>query len=85
MCFREEDELRSRQGFPIVAVVLALLLLSPGDAWAYVDPGTASYVFQAAIAAALAGAYSIRRYSAELMGFFRSIFGKATREGTDRR
>ena len=83
-CFREEDELHSRKGFPFVAVVLAILLLSPRNAWAYVDPGTASYVFQVAIAAALAGIYSIRRYSAELLAFFRSLFGKTTRQETDR-
>lgn len=46
------------------AVILAfsLLALSPSDAWAYVDPGTGSYLFQLAAAGFLAGAYTLRRY-----------------------
>ena len=45
-------------------VAIALLLLSPGYAWAYVDPGTGSYLFQLVIAGGLAGMYTLRRYLA---------------------
>ena len=43
-------------------VIIALILLTEADALAYVDPGTGSYLFQLAIAGALAGVYTIRRY-----------------------
>ena len=39
-----------------------ILLLSPSDAWAYIDPGTGSYLFQLVIAGGLAGLYTLRRY-----------------------
>ena len=41
---------------------VALLLVTPSDAWAYVDPGTGSYLLQLAVAGLVAGAYTIRRY-----------------------
>ncbi len=37
-------------------------LASPEDAWAYIDPGAGSYLFQLAIAGGLAGVYTLRRY-----------------------
>ena len=39
-----------------------IVLLSPSDAWAYIDPGTGSYLFQLLIAGGLAGLYTFRRY-----------------------
>jgi hypothetical protein len=50
---------------------LALLLLAPSDAWAYVDPGTGSYLFQLAVAGLVAGAYTIRRYWDGIKRLFR--------------
>jgi hypothetical protein len=45
-----------------VFTVLTLLLATPVDALAYVDPGTGSYVFQLVIAGGLAAIYTVRRY-----------------------
>jgi hypothetical protein len=55
-------------------VVVALVLLTPQDAWAYIDPGVGSYVFQLAMAAVLAAMYTLRRYSHGVRAFFRSLF-----------
>ena len=55
-----------------VAVTVLLILLSPEYAWAYIDPGIGSYFFQLAIAGVLAGMYTLRRYSATVIAFFRS-------------
>ena len=41
---------------------LAILLVTPSDAWAYIDPGTGSYLFQIAAAGLLGAAYTLRRY-----------------------
>jgi hypothetical protein len=43
-------------------VGVAMMLVCPADAWAYVDPGTGSYLFQILIAGGLAASYSLRRY-----------------------
>ena len=44
------------------ALVLGLVMTTPTDAWAYVDPGTGSYLFQLAAAGFLAGMFTLRRY-----------------------
>jgi hypothetical protein len=53
-------------------LVLLITIGSPSDAWAYIDPGTGSYLFQMLIAGVLAGAYTLRRY----WGTVRSWFGR---------
>lgn len=46
------------------------LLFSPSDAWAYIDPGTGSYLFQLVIAGGLAGVYTLRRYWYSVRAWF---------------
>ena len=46
----------------IFGLAVAVLLLTPSNAWAYIDPGTGSYLFQLTAAAFFAGAYTVRRY-----------------------
>ena len=45
----------------LVLLALGLLCLTPLNAWAYIDPGTGSYLFQLGLAAVLAGLYTVRR------------------------
>jgi hypothetical protein len=47
-----------------------ILLLSPSDAWAYIDPGTGSYLFQLVIAGGLASIYTLRRYWHNVRAWF---------------
>lgn len=44
------------------ALAVAILFVTPSDAWAYIDPGTGSYLFQIAVAGLLGAAYTLRRY-----------------------
>ena len=46
----------------LILLTLGLVLTAPADAYAYVDPGTGSYLFQLAAAGLLAGMFTIRRY-----------------------
>ena len=46
----------------LAALTLGLVTTTPTDAWAYVDPGTGSYLFQLAAAGFLAGMFTLRRY-----------------------
>lgn len=47
-----------------------LMLITPADAWAYIDPGTGSYLFQLVIAGGLAGVYTLRRYWHSVRAWF---------------
>jgi hypothetical protein len=48
--------------FEVAILAVGLVAVTPTDAFAYVDPGTGSYLFQLATAGLLAGAFTIRRY-----------------------
>lgn len=51
-------------------LALLLMLMTPSDAWAYIDPGTGSYLFQLVIAGGLAGVYTLRRYWHSVRSWF---------------
>jgi hypothetical protein len=55
-------------------LALGLVATTPADAWAYVDPGTGSYLFQLAAAGFLAGMFTLRRY----WDVVKSRFGRQT-------
>ena len=46
----------------IAPLVLAIIIITSADAWAYIDPGTGSYIFQVLMAGGLAGVYTLRRH-----------------------
>jgi hypothetical protein len=60
---------------PICFLCVSMLALTPSNAWAYVDPGTGSYVFQLAAAGFLASAYTLRRYWHAVTTALRTRFG----------
>lgn len=59
---------------------VALLLVSTGSAWAYIDPGSASLLLQGLIGAAAALLVGLRLYWGRLKAAFR---GSARSEGED--
>jgi len=50
--------------------------LSAGDAYAYLDPGTGSYVFQLVIAALLGAAFAVKVFWLRIKTFFFSLISK---------
>jgi len=46
----------------LAALALGFLATTPTDAWAYIDPGTGSYLFQLAAAGFFAGMFTLRQY-----------------------
>jgi hypothetical protein len=54
----------------LVLLVIMLLFL-PSRADAYLDPGTGSFILQAAIAVALAGAVTLKHYWHRVRNMFR--------------
>ena len=66
-----------------VLVVLALLhLIFPQKAYAYLDPGTGSYILQLAIAALLGASFAIKIYWRRIKTFF-ADFSKRQKEEND--
>ena len=62
--------------FPFVGSVLLLLLISERPAEAYIDPGTASYVFQIIVGAVLGGVFLLRTYWSRLLTTVRSMVSR---------
>jgi hypothetical protein len=63
----------------LVTLVTAGQLLGPGDALAYIDLGTGSYVFQVIIASLLGAAFAVKAYWERI----RAFFGRRRREDDD--
>jgi hypothetical protein len=62
-------------------MVLALyLFLFPASAYAYLDPGSGSYILQMALAALVGGLFAIRLFWGRIKSFFEERFSK---QGTD--
>lgn len=68
----------------IVLPVVAVVLVTPTEAWAYVDPGTGSYLFQLAVAGALAGLYTLRMYWQSVKGAVRRLLKGRNDDGSAR-
>jgi predicted ATPase len=60
----------------LITIVPLLLILAENPAEAYVDPGTASYLFQLLTAAALGGIYLLRTYWSRLITGVRSLVSR---------
>jgi hypothetical protein len=79
--FRTDKRESGHVMYRIALAVLTLLLMTPVDALAYVDPGTGSYVFQLVIAGGLAAIYTVRRYWQSLMTAVRALARGARQPG----
>jgi hypothetical protein len=62
--------------FHLMSSVLLLLVISEGSAEAYIDPGTASYVFQAIAGAILGGVFLLRTYWSRVVTTVRSLVSR---------
>lgn len=55
---------------------VCLLLGWTRDAWAYLDPGTGSYVLQVIIAGLLGVGFAVKTFWRSLKAFFSRLLGK---------
>jgi hypothetical protein len=62
--------------FPLLSIVLLLLVISERPAAAYIDPGTASYVFQVIAGAVLGGVFLLRTYWSRVVTTVRSLVAR---------
>jgi len=61
---------------PLMSIVLLLLVISERPAEAYIDPGTASYVFQVIAGAILGGVFLLRTYWTRVLTTVRSLVSR---------
>jgi hypothetical protein len=61
---------------PLMSIVLLLLVISERPAEAYIDPGTASYVFQVIAGAILGGVFLLRTYWSRVLTTVRSLVSR---------
>lgn len=59
----------------ILVMVLSVLLAPP--AYAYLDPGTGSYIFQLLIAGAVGLAFVVKIFWGRIKGFFSNLFSRS--------
>ncbi len=62
--------------FPLMSIVLLLLLLFERPAEAYIDPGSASYLFQLVAGALLGGLFLLRTYWSRVVTTLRSLVSR---------
>lgn len=60
----------------LIPTVLLLLVVAERPAEAYVDPGSASYIFQLAMGALLGGLFVLRTYWSRLVTAIRSVVSR---------
>ena len=71
---------------PAIFVVFFLLcLVLSRKAYAYIDPGTGSYIFQMMIAFFVGGLFAIKVFWRKIKGFFGQLSSKERRIGEDER
>lgn len=65
----------------LLAILTLLYSIFPLEAYAYLDPGTGSYILQIAIAAILGAAFAIKLFWGRLKSFLQNLRSK--REGNE--
>ncbi len=69
-----------------VRLIMALLafvlfcMVSPQNAYAYIDPGTGSYILQMIIAFLVGASFAIKIYWRKIRTFFTNLFSKIQKD-----
>ncbi len=71
----------TRRRLPTTIIVFFVLLIGlAGNAHAYIDPGTGSYILQLLVAALLGAMFTLKLYWARVKNFFRTLTTKTKAE-----
>ena len=60
----------------LVFIVSLFLIISTKTAYAYLDPGTGSFILQMLAASALGGLFAIKTFWGSIKNFFANLFSK---------
>lgn len=68
----------------IISLLIFFFIIGQKRAYAYLDPGSSSFIFQIIIAGFLTGLYFLKRFWVTIKNFFIKLFsGKKTTETND--
>ena len=69
----------------LIIIFLLIFLFLPGQrkAYAYLDPGSSSFIFQIIIAGFLTGLYFLKRFWRAIKDFFLKLLGRKKTSKTD--
>ena len=62
--------------FPILFLIVTLNFALSQNAYAYLDPGTGSYIFQVLIATFIGALFTIKMYWQKIKNFFANFFSR---------
>lgn len=65
-----------KQNLCILAFTFMFLVFVPQIAFAYLDPGTGSYLFQVIVLSIMGFFFTLRMYWQRFLAFLKSLFGK---------
>lgn len=71
-----------RQLTSVLIFLLFYLFVAPAKVYAYLDPGSGSFVFQLLLGTLLGGLVAIKIYWKKVKNFFLNLFSKRKRGGT---
>lgn len=69
-----------RKNSGVIAKTVLISLIVPQTAFAYIDPGTGSYVLQVLIGVAFGAWFSIKVFGARVKAFLNKIFSKDSKK-----
>lgn len=82
-CKTQKMQKKWREKYPkrsivigVVALTIIAQIIRPPNAFAYLDPGTGSYIFQVLVATLIGGIFTLKIYWQKIKNFFISRFSK---------
>jgi len=63
----------------VVILTVILLFCSVWEVYAYIDPGTGSYIIQVVIGVFLGAAFALKLYWEKVRAYFSKLFSKRTK------
>lgn len=59
-------------------ILIVVMLLFPPNAFAYIDPGTGSFIIQMIIAGAMGALFTVKMYWKKISSYMKRMFSKET-------
>lgn len=78
--WRDRIRMKSEKGQSALILMLILFLSSANSLYAYIDPGTGSYILQMLIAGILGAAFAVKIFWNHIRTFFVKLFKKGDAE-----
>lgn len=68
--------MHAKRSSTAASTCMCILMIMPGSAYAYLDPGTGSFMLQTLIAALVGAVFSIKLLRRKMIAFLKGLFSK---------